>query len=1077
MIKKTYIKVIGLSFLFVLIISVIYSINVNAEIINGVNSVNQKDKLYVDTPNNFSTMFHNDSNIKQIFNNSSIEFMNLQNTSVIDTTYLDIPNNYENAGLGNMLLNSTLITNQESNSSGLLDDNYDLINDTTIINQENMNPEVNGDFPATHSFNNEIGLTNQDIELFDYVNGAELEALGEVIEYNDGHYSVVKLTHNGSSGYYYWRDKIFELPSGDSVSYELYEKFIDKGVGNLMTYVGGIQHATLFFYGFQANDCSFYWYYGNGVGGYTNGHIPFISDTWYRVKVMINFTSDTYKLYLNDVLLANNLPFYQDTTDIGLKQYNFQFDGFDGSNDAEGYIDSVQYSWESYNDNRYSLPIDMINGTFDNSNNMSINDDNYSEFNSTKTVSQDILFIESIPMDDGTKSGSISDSYIDDNNYFTLSSEYNDVAEAWYVDTGIIEFNIEPNGKPFHFSYDIFSSSPNVRIRVNDVSSWKVGNPSLDDDNQLHSGVNTVKIWSGSASEFYLRVYYFKLVQNSIPLNASLKFNINLNCSNYNFNNFLALNISSYHHTNISQSISVNIYNYDTLNYDLMFSSSNTVKVLNYYDDNTNIQNYFDVYGNLTFQFIGFNITNDFSLFIDYMEIILYYNNEFTPNLHYIEHYIDLDFNSYNFTSFLSMNISSYHFTNISQSISVNIYNYNTLSYDLMFSSSNTVKALNYYDDNRNIQDYLDINGSMNFQYTGSNYANSFQLLIDYFNVIFYYNSEFTPNQYYINKTFSNTFNKLNLTVLLSELYFYYQSSITLNFELLAYNFTSNSNETLAINSYTYLTELFLNDIDDFINENGSYLFSLYAITDEYFNFTVNTFNFLIWIPTYLNHTIIFTEIGNYAYRFTIFYFDDIWNGTEYIETYLNFTQSWIYFSVIYFPTVYLGLKIGFYVYIILMIIPLVILILYTKWYANNKPKLIKSYITYIGIEILLLLLAIDSISIYLTIGSEVENSFVFTLLNALIFGVFLNVVGLNGNGIFKRLTIKGTTLFILVFTSILGFGFFGLLFYFNFPLNYIFNYDIFSTSTADGIRFFSSNFLFFMLILFFSFIVESEVD
>ncbi|MBY9008142.1 MAG: hypothetical protein KGD63_15485, partial [Candidatus Lokiarchaeota archaeon] len=706
-----------------------------------------------------------------------------------------------------------------------------------------------------------------------------------------------------------------------------------------------------------------------------------------------------------------------------------------------------------------------------------VNDDYYSQFNSTKAITQDTLFIESMPMDDGTKSGVISNSYVDDSNYFTLSSTYNEGAEAWYVNTGNITFNIEPNGKPFYFSYDIFSSNPNARIHVNDVSSWKVGNPSLDNDDQLNSGVNNVKIWSGSSSEFYLRVYYFKMVQDSIPLNASLSFNMNLNCSKYAFDDFLALNISSYHFTNISQSISAYIYNYNTLSYDLMFESSNTDKTLNYYDDNTNIQDYFDVYGNLTFQFIGFNITNDFSLFIDYMEIIFYYNNEFTPNQYYLEHYISLDFNSYNFTSFLSMNISSYHFTNISQSISVNIYNYNTLSYDLMFESSNTDKTLNYFYNNTQVQYYMGLSGNMSFQFIGFTYDNSFQLLIDYFNVIFYYNSEFIPNQYYINETFSNAFNKLNLSVLLSELYFYYQSSITLNFELLAYNFTSNSNETLAITSYTYLTELFLNDIDDFINENGSYLFSLYAITDEYFNITIDTFNFLIWIPTYLNHTIIFTEIGYYAYRFTIFYYDDIWNGTEYIETYLNFTQSWIYFSVIYFPTEYLGFKIGFYVYIILMFIPLIILILYTKWYANNKPKLIKSYITYIGIEILLLLLALDSISIYLTIGSEVENSFVFTLLNALIFGVFLNVVGLNGNGIFKRLTIKGTTLFVLVITSILGFGFFGLLFYFNFPLNYIFNYDIFSTSTADGIRFFASNFLFFMLILFFSFIVESEVD
>ena len=1056
MIKKTYIKLIGLSFLFILLISVIYSINVNAEIINDYNSINQNDELYVNTPNNFAGSFHNDSSIKQTFDNGSIEFMNLQNTSIVNTTYLDVPINYENSGLGSNQYNSTLITNQDSNSSGILDDNYDVINDTYVIKQENMNINVSGNYPATYSFTNDAIGTNLPDE-WSYSHAMIL--YGGIIAEMDGHNKVMNISK--VSGNNYGIKQIFSSQSNGIVDLWIYKE--DKLQASGVFFMNGWTYPITAY--FQTNG----YITAMNDSGYINVQ-TYDVNTWYHLKFEIDCSIYQYNLSINGVLKAESYNFdnsyLQDSfNQIYLSSRNIYY--------SNTYYDAIQYSWMSYNDNRYSEPVNMINGTFDNSNNMSVNDDYYSQFNSTEFYVNDDIFISSIQMVKGTVSGLISDSYIDNENYFTLTAQWELAIEQYIVWTDYITFTSELNYEAFYVSYDIWSFSPDVEIVVND-KQWKTGTPHLDSDDEFHSNMDRIQIMAASDNPFTLRVYYFKLNRMGSP---TLKFNLELNCSQYDFNDFLALNISSYHFTNISQHILGYLYNYNTLSYDLMFNNSNIVKTLNYYYDNTSIQDYFDIYGNLQIQFMGNNLTNDFRFYIDYIELIFYYNSEYTPNTYYLEYYINLDFNSYNFTSFLSLNITSYHFSNVSQDISVYIYNYNTLSYELIFESSNTVKTLHNFDNNTQVQDYLGNYGNMSFQFIGFNYDNSFQLLIDYFNVICYYNSEFAPVQYYVNETFSNTFNKLNLTVLLSELYFYYLSSISLNIELLAYNFTSNTTETLAVNSYTYLTQIFLDNMDDFINENGTYILSLYAITDEYFTFTINTFDFLIWIPTYLNHTIIFTEIGNYAYRFTIFYYDDIWNGTEYINTYCNYTQAWIYFSVIYFPTVYLGLKIAFYVYIILMIIPIVILILYTKWYANNKPKLIKSYITYIAIEILLLLLAVDSISIYLTIGSEIENSFVFTLLNALIFGVFLNVVGLNGNGIFKKLSVKGSTLFVLVITSILGFGFFGLLFHFNFPLNYIFNYDIFSTNTADGIRFFASNFLFFMLILFFSFIVESEVD
>ena len=341
MIKTKY-KLIGLSFLFLFIISTIYSINVNAEIINGVNNVNQDDKLYVDTPNNFNTMFHNDSNIKETFDNSSIEFINLQNTSVIDTTYLELPNNYENAGLGNMLLNSTEITNQE-----------------------NMNPEVLGDFPATYSFENEVGLTNLNIG---YVDGLDGSIGGsEIISSFNNHSTVLRMTDNTPA------------------TYVIKNNFAGQEYGNIRFWILSNDTTKTFYWYFRYAstqamyltmiNSQFITYDGSNwhqTGIYTSNNI------WSYHSIIFNCSSDTFDWFINGVN-AGNYPFRTNVDIIS----NLALATYSITGDFCVYYDAIQYSWMPYNDNRYSLPIDMINGTFDNSNNMSINDDNYSEFNST----------------------------------------------------------------------------------------------------------------------------------------------------------------------------------------------------------------------------------------------------------------------------------------------------------------------------------------------------------------------------------------------------------------------------------------------------------------------------------------------------------------------------------------------------------------------------------------------------------------------------------------------------------------------------------------------------------------------
>ena len=130
----------------------------------------------------------------------------------------------------------------------------------------------------------------------------------------------------------------------------------------------------------------------------------------------------------------------------------------------------------------------------------------------------------------------------------------------------------------------------------------------------------------------------------------------------------------------------------------------------------------------------------------------------------------------------------------------------------------------------------------------------------------------------------------------------------------------------------------------------------------------------------------------------------------------------------------------------------------------------IKFWLLFFGVIIGIILLATGTIKILFFAGSQ-ESSILYTLLNALVFGVYINALGIFNKGT-RKLKYKLIILFVAIIIMITGFGYFDIQLHFNF---WFFAYKIFSSSSVHGINFFWVNLYFWMCVYFLSYLIESE--
>ena len=667
----------------------------------------------------------------------------------------------------------------------------------------------------------------------------------------------------------------------------------------------------------------------------------------------------------------------------------------------------------------YNTNITVNTGNFDNTNNMLINDDINSVFTSTKEYINATWNFDNESL--GTSGTDID--FVDFNNFDTCTI-YNDVSPYFHY------IHFYEGSTTYAVFYNVFSNQESGTI---ELYTRRLEN-NKDSVLSVNSGsTKAVLIYfrdNGYISAYYSTTYHDFCTYNP---NEWIHIRFDFECGS---GSYQGLSADTYF-------VYVNNVKYGAYPFSTARTTLNWLLVSNNLDAGTSID----------IDNVGYSWKSDYYIGL---------NQEIQKP--YLDFNINLNFTELNELDFLELNFTSFHYTNISQYIPFYIYNYNLSSYELMFNTSQVLETKNQFILSSNVSKY--ISNENNIQLHILNLGNyQFDLLIDFINIKLNYTIENSQE-------FKLYYQKLNIdlvkqsNILLNQFELRYKTNINIDLTLCFYNYSNNQwinstlNSIITFKNYTYEYNYFL---------NGSYFIIIRATSSVPFTLFLEYINFRIYIPTIISFERNFNEVGSYAYRFIIFYYN---------ETILtNYTQEWIYFTVVISPFLYYGIKIPFYIYFILIFIPIILIILFRKWYITNKPRLIKSYIINGLVIGILLLLGFDSISVYLTIGNVQDTSFVFTLLNALVFGVFLNIIGLNGKGIFRKTTIKATTLILLVLLAISGFGFFGLLFVFNFPLNLILTYNIFSTNTVHGIRFFGYNILLFVLITFFSFLTESEVD
>lgn len=140
----------------------------------------------------------------------------------------------------------------------------------------------------------------------------------------------------------------------------------------------------------------------------------------------------------------------------------------------------------------------------------------------------------------------------------------------------------------------------------------------------------------------------------------------------------------------------------------------------------------------------------------------------------------------------------------------------------------------------------------------------------------------------------------------------------------------------------------------------------------------------------------------------------------------------------------------------------------YIKWtYISQSLKFIALF--YFSI-MLIVLFIFQVIQIYVFFGSQNSN-FLWTILNALCWQVYLNALGIFNFGIRKR-TYKYLILGLAIFLMLIGFGYFEIVINIHLPFLV---YQTFSTSSSHGIYFFWLNIYLWIPIFALTFLIESE--
>lgn len=136
----------------------------------------------------------------------------------------------------------------------------------------------------------------------------------------------------------------------------------------------------------------------------------------------------------------------------------------------------------------------------------------------------------------------------------------------------------------------------------------------------------------------------------------------------------------------------------------------------------------------------------------------------------------------------------------------------------------------------------------------------------------------------------------------------------------------------------------------------------------------------------------------------------------------------------------------------------------------TRLKKLIKFYLIVVFVIIIIILLLTTVIIVQIDFNTQMLG-FLYTILNAFTWYIYINTLGLFNKGI-RRFSWKLVILVIALIIVLCGFGYFNIRIHIRIA---ILRYQTFSTSSVDGIYFFWQNLYLWWIIKFITLLIESE--
>jgi len=237
-----------------------------------------------------------------------------------------------------LILSSFLVFSIDVKGANTLDFTFEkdvLYSETNPTYDANFNVRnqtvYTGHYPATYSFDGEVGLMGINISWID-----EIDVYGniEVLDNYNGHNTVAKLISKGHYIYHYFNHSI-------SVgSYEFW--FLVNSIG--------LDVYTYFYVMDSLNNLGIRMYtidddlvYKDSAGTSITIKSNFIEvDTWYHLKVDFYTALDEFDVYVNGVLELEHCNMSNSVDDL----YYFKFAKYHSSNYTNVIFDAVGYSWD-----------------------------------------------------------------------------------------------------------------------------------------------------------------------------------------------------------------------------------------------------------------------------------------------------------------------------------------------------------------------------------------------------------------------------------------------------------------------------------------------------------------------------------------------------------------------------------------------------------------------------------------------------------------------------------------------------------------------------------------------------------